>query len=207
MRYRAAPDWPAPVVISQPRPGDFCCVPISGPVGAGVTIGQWLDGDRFQFYDHTEVYVGRADAAGPYGYTVSAYPDGKGKRALPCAPAALPGSLWSSGLIDLTGTQRVGITEWALAHQDVSYSFLDYGALILHAMHLNVPGLREYVESTGHMICSWFTDAAYLLGGQVHLFDDGRWEGYVKPGDLAGLLQRLLLERSTGRLGGTRLMF
>jgi hypothetical protein len=39
------------------------------------------------------------------------------------------------------------------------------------------------------MICGWWTDAAYLYGGDVHLFDDGRWPGYVKPGDLAKLLQ------------------
>lgn len=206
MRYRAAPDWPAPVVVSQPRPGDFCCVPISGPVGVGVTIGQWLDGDRFQFYDHTEIYVGRADAAGPHGYTVSTYPSGQGKKALPCQPAVLPGSLWSSGLIDLTGTQRAGITEWALAHQDVGYGFLDYGALILHGLHVPAPGLREYIDSTRRMICSQYVDAAYAANS-MRLFDDGRWPGYVKPGDLAKLLQALLLEHGTGRPGGTRLMF
>lgn len=171
----------------------------------GITIGQYLDGDRFQFYDHTEIYVGRADAAGPFGYTVSTYPNGQGKKALPCQPAALPGSLWSSGLIDLTGTQRTGITGWALAHQDVGYSFIDYGALVLHAMHLNAGWLRGYIDSTRHMICSQYTDAAYAANG-VHLFDDGRWPGYVKPGDLARLLQALLVERPQAR-GTTRLMF
>jgi hypothetical protein len=174
--------------MAQPRPGDFCCVPVSGPAGFGISLGQWLDGDRFQFYDHTEIYVGKADAAGPFGYTVSTYPSGPGKRALPCPPARLPGSLWSSGLIDLTGTQRTGITAWAMDHQDVRYSFADYGALVLHAMHVPAPGLREYIASTGHMICSWWTDAGYLYGGGVHLFSDKRWQGYVKPGDLASLL-------------------
>jgi hypothetical protein len=174
--------------MAQPRPGDFCCVPVSGPVGFSITVGQWLDGDAFQFYDHAEVYVGRADKAGPYGYTVSTYPSGGGKRALPCPPARLPGSLWSSGLIDLTGTQRVGITGWALAHQGTGYSFADYGALFLRMMRVPAPGLREYIASTRHQICSQYTDAAYLANG-VHLFDDGRWEGYVKPGDLARVLQ------------------
>jgi hypothetical protein len=193
VHYRAAVDnWPAPVVITQPRPGDFTCVPVSGPVGVGVTIGQWLDGDRFQFYDHTEVYVGQADAAGPFGYTVSAYPNGKGKRPLPCQPAHLPGSLWSSGLITLTGEQRIGIVNWALAHQDVRYAFLDYGALLLHAAHVKADWLRAYIDSTKTMICSQYIDAAYAVNG-VHLFDDGRWPGYVKPGDLAGLLQARLL--------------
>lgn len=174
--------------MAQPRPGDFVCVPISGPVGVAITIGQWLDGDRFQFYDHTEIYVGQADDAGPYGYTVATYPNGHGKVALPCPPAQLPGSLWSSGLIDLTGTQRVGIVDYALANQNVGYSFLDYGALVLHALRIPVPGLRAYIDSTHRMICSQYVDAAYRLNG-VHLFEDGRWEGYVKPGDLAKLLQ------------------
>lgn len=174
--------------MAQPRPGDFCCVPVSGPVGLGITVGQWLDGDRFQFYDHAEVYVGQADAAGPYGYTVSTYPRGSGKRALPCQPARLPGSLWSSGLIDLTGTQRVDITAWALAHQDTRYSFADYGALVLHRLGMRDPGLRRYIDSSGHQICSQYTDYAYAVNG-VHLYDDGRWSGFVTPGDLARLLQ------------------
>lgn len=184
-------DWPDPIVMAAPQPGDFVCVPVSGPVGLGITIGQWLDGDRFQFYDHTEIYTGQADEAGPNGYTVSMYPGGHGKRALPCPPAQLPGSLWSSGLIPLTQAQREGIVAWALAHQNVSYSFLDYGALVLHALHIPFPGLREYIKSTHHMICSWFTDADYMTNG-VQLFDDGRWEGYVKPGDLAKLLESKL---------------
>jgi hypothetical protein len=183
--------------MAEPQPGDFVCVPISGPVGIGITIGQWLDGDRFQFYDHTEIYTGQADEAGPHGYTVSMYPGGHGKRALPCPPAQLPGSLWSSGLIELTPAQRAGIVAWALAHQDVSYSFMDYGALLLHALHIPFPGLRSYIKSTGHMICSWFVTADFMANG-VQLFDDTRWEGYVKPGDLARLLEARLTALFTG---------
>lgn len=196
MHYRAVAGWPAPIAVSRPRPGDFCCVPVSGPVGLGITVGQWLDGDRFQFYDHTTVYIGKADAAGPFGYTVSTYPSGPGKRALPCPAWELPGSLWSSGLIDLTGTQRTGITAWAVSHQDTGYSFADYGALVLHMLRVPAPGLRGYIESTNRMICSQYVDAAYRLNG-VQLFDDKRWTGYVKPGDLSGLLQaRLSLVRA-----------
>jgi hypothetical protein len=178
--------------MAQPRPGDFCCVPVSGPVGFGITLGQYLDGDRFQFYDHTEIYVGKADAAGPFGYTVSTYPSGHGKRPLPCPAAQLPGSLWSSGLIDLTGAQRTGITAWAVNHQDIRYSFLDYGALVLHGLHVPAPGLREFIASTDHMICAQYTVAGYALGGGVNLVK-GEWAGYVKPGDLAKLLQGLIV--------------
>jgi hypothetical protein len=162
-------------------------VPVCGPVGFGISVGQFLDGDRWSDYRHAEVYVGKADAAGPFGYTVSAYPDGKGKRALPCPAAQLPGSIWSSGLIDLTGTQRTGIVAWAMEHQDVSYSFADYGALALHRLGMNDPGLQRYIKSTRKMICGYYTDRAYSVN-EVHLFD-GRWEGFVTPGDLADLLR------------------
>lgn len=167
-------------------------MPVSGPVGFGITLGQWLDGDRFQFYDHAEIYVGKADAAGPFGYTVSTYPSGPGRRALPCPAWELPGSLWSSGLVDLTGTQRTGITAWAVDHQDVRYGFLDYGALALHALHVPVPGLREFIASTRTMICSQYVSAGYAANG-VRLQPPGEWAGYVKPGDLAKLLQARLL--------------
>jgi hypothetical protein len=166
-------------------------VPVSGRVGLGIEIGQWLDGDKFQPYDHAEIFVGQADADGPHGYTVSAYPGGHGRRPLLCPPAELPGSLWSSGLIALTDAERQAIIAWAMDHQHVGYSFADYGALILHHLHLNLPWLQSYIGSTGHLICSQFVDAGYAAAG-VHLFSDKRWSGYVKPADLAQLLQELM---------------
>jgi hypothetical protein len=190
--------WAAPIVMAPPRPGDFCCVPVSGPAGLAITIGQWIDGSPFRFYDHAEIYIGKADAAGPYGYTVSAYPDGNGKRALPCAAARLPGSLWSSGLVDLTGVQRTGIVALAAQRTRVRYSWLDYAALGLHALHVPAPGLRDYIESTRHEICSQFVDTCYTAC-DAHLFQDERWSGYVTPGMLAKLLQSLIVDK-TGSL-------
>lgn len=184
-------ELPPPVALAQPLPGDFCCVPIGGGVGIGIEIGQWLDGDRFQPYDHAEIYVGQPDSDAPHGYTVSAYPNGHGRVPLLRPPELLPGSLWSSGLISLTTAQRTGICAWAEERRDTKYSFADYGALFLHMLHVPAPGLREYIANTGHLICSQFVDAAYEASGR-HLFDDGRWPGYVKPGDLAGLLQALI---------------
>src|SRR6266704_1426981 len=147
------------VCLAPPQPGDFCCVPVSGRVGRGIEIAQWLSGDKFQPYEHAEIYVGQADKAGPNGYTISAYPDnGKdgrtGRRALPCAPAQLPGSLWSSGIIALTGAERSAIVGWAVEHQDVGYSALDYLALTAHSLHIPAPHLQAYIASTGHEICS-----------------------------------------------------
>lgn len=177
---------PPRVVLATPEPGDFCCVPISGYVGFSVELWQWVDGDRFQPYDHTEIYIGQPDAAGPFGYTASTYPNGPGKVALPCPASQLPGSLWSSGLIELTPAQRAGIVAWAVEHEDVGYSWLDYAALVLHGLRIPAPGLREYIASTAHMICSQYVAAGFAANG-VPLVQ-GQWPGYVKPGDLADLL-------------------
>jgi hypothetical protein len=189
-----------PVCLAKPQPGDFCCIPVSGSMGYGIELGQYfaekLQGipAEIRGYDHAEVYVGQPDAKGPHGYTYSAYPNngsnGKtGRRPLPCEPEKLPGSIWSSGIIPLTPAQRSGIVAWCEAHPCVSYSWPDYGAIALHARGVQAQALRDYIEGSGSLICSQYTDEAYNRGGNVHLFKDGRWEGYVTPGDLALLLE------------------
>jgi hypothetical protein len=69
---------------------------------------------------------------------------------------------------------------------DVPYSFLDYGALALHRLHIPAPGLRAYIQDSGHAICSQLVDEGARRGGW-QLFDDQRWEGYVTPGALRRL--------------------
>jgi hypothetical protein len=168
-------------------------------MGVGIEIGQYLAQKAqglpaaLRAYDHAEVYVGQPDAKGPHGYTCSAYPNnGKGgltgKRPLPCPPSQLPGAVWSSGIIKLTAKQRFGIITWCMDHPCVSYSWADYGAVAAHALGINMPGLRSYIQASKSLMCSYYTDSAYNQGGGVHLFTDGRWEGYVTPGDLADLL-------------------
>jgi len=96
---------------------------------------------------------------------------------------------WSTGRIGMTGQQRVDVAMIGREFEHVPYSFLDYAAIAAHRLH--VPGailLRRYVRSTKHLICSQLVDAAYARAG-VHLFDDGRWPGYVTPSELAGLLK------------------
>jgi hypothetical protein len=182
------------------QPGDFCVIPISGGVGFGIEVGQWIlalaDGwprakvRAMRPFDHAEIFIGQPDADGPYGYTIGAYPGGAAKKPLPCPPEQLPGSIWSSGLIDLTAAQRDGIVGWAVDHIGTPYSFIDYVAIAAHGLHLPVPGLRAYIASTRHEICSQLVDSAYLANG-VHLYADGRWPGYVDPLDLADLLLTL----------------
>src|SRR5215472_8212861 len=155
--------WPDPICLAAPRPGDFCCIPIAGGLGWGIELGQWLAGDALQPYDHAEVYIGQPDKDGPDGYTCSAYPHSAGqtgKRPLPCPPAQLPGSLWSSGILKPTAAQRKGIVAWCLAHTDVEYAFLDYAELAAHTLHLPVPGLQQMISSSGSLICSQYVDSA-----------------------------------------------
>lgn len=187
------------------QPGDFACVPISGGIGLGIEIGQWLlalahgwprtRARKMRPYDHAEIYIGEADANALYGYTISAYPGNdkpgrSGRRALPCPPAELPGAIWSSSLIPLTPAQRDGIVAWAQAHARVPYSFLGYLAIAAHALRLPIPGLRAYIARHAHLLCSQFCDADYAANG-VHLFTDQRWPGYVDPLMLADLLLTL----------------
>lgn len=194
-----------PAPAREVLPGDFCIVPIPGGAGLGIEAGQWLLAllrgwprarvRRMRPYDHAEIYIGQPDAEGPHGYTIGAYPGNdkpgrSGRRALPCPPAELPGALWSSGLIPLTPAQRDGIVAWAQAHARVPYSLIGYLAIAAHGLRIPLPGLREYIAGTGHMLCSQFTDADYAANG-VHLFEDGRWPGFVDPLDLADLLLAL----------------
>lgn len=167
--------------------GDFACVPIHGPVGTLISIGEWMNGTGFSHYDHAEIYVGNPDKNAPYGYTISAYPGGAKPKALPCPPEELPGSLWSSGKIELTDHQRTNIVWWAYHMVGTDYSGLDYIALAAHRVHLPIPFLKTYVGSTGHMICSQYVDFCYASAG-VHLFKDKRWPGYVTPANLAELI-------------------
>ena len=100
--------------------------------------------------------------------------------------------MWSAGLITLTASQRMDIAVSAAHKADahVGYGWLDYGALVAHALHLPVPGLRGFIKRSDRLICSQLVDVCYQEAG-VELFDDKRWNGYVKPSDLGILLNKL----------------
>jgi hypothetical protein len=87
----------------------------------------------------------------------------------------------------LTDADRQRICDAARAFEGTPYSFLDYGALAVHRLHLPYPGLKVFVESTKHQICSQLVDNAYR-GAGIKLFSDDRWAGYVTPGSLYGRL-------------------
>lgn len=174
------------------QPGDFCCVPVSGGVGKLIQLGELLNGDKFDLYQHAEIYVGNPGlvdtSQAPYGFTFGAYPGGARLVTLPCPPEQLAGALWSSGVIPLTTIQRDVIIDTSIKMIGTGYSALDYFALAAHRLHLPIPGLQAYIAATGHQICSQLCDYIYTEAG-VHLFSDGRWPGYVTPADLAGLIK------------------
>jgi hypothetical protein len=151
-------------------------VTMPGAVGKAIRLGQWLNGDGFANYQHAYVVVG----------AVKSLP---GVRII----EAMPGGALLSPLSRYDGFNpvylrcpdelREAVADFGITARGVPYSFLDYAALAAHRFHLPVPGLESYIRSTGHEICSQLADAIAETGGW-HLFDDGRWPGYVTPLDL-----------------------
>jgi hypothetical protein len=171
-------------VIEQPQRGSIGLTSINGPVGLGIRVGQWANGDGFSTYEHAFVVIGpdidgrqMLIEAQPGGAVIRPLSDYDGRHVVYVAPAGL------------TDGQRVLIADCARQLRNTPYSFADYAALAAHRFRLPVPGLRRYVAASGHLICSQLADLAYQRAG-VQLFNDGRWDGWVTPADLYNLLGR-----------------
>ena len=163
--------------MTEPLQGDFACVSMGGAGGRLIGFAERLNGDAFSQYQHAFVYVGG-------GQVVEAEPGGA--RAAPLK--GYGAILWSTGRFQLTADQRRGICMFARQYIGTPYSWLDYAAIGLHRLHVPAPGLRRYIGSTRHQICSQLVDQCYADAG-VHLFADGRWPGYVTPADLAAVIE------------------
>ncbi len=181
-----------------PELGDFAVIPIDGPVGFMIRVGEWANGSGFRNYEHAEVYVGMADKHAPWGFTMGAYPGGARLKMVPDPARWQTGWLWSTGHISLTAAQRGAIVDTALSLKGTPYSWLDYGALAAHRLHLPVPGLKLYIGSSHSMICSQLVDYCYRVNG-VQLFHN-RWPGYVTPADLANLILGNLARKHAARV-------
>lgn len=170
----------------NPQPGDFELVPMGGPGGPLIEIAQILAGSSRQNYEHARLYLGN-------GKIVEAQPGGAVVRDYDVHQE--DGGLWSTGIISLTDTQRTLIVSagFEYGQRKVGYSVADYFAIAAIRLHLGllVPGLKTFVEDSGHMICSQLVDKCYQ-DADVQLFNDKRWNGDVTPGDLAELLTRTL---------------
>lgn len=176
------------------RPGDFAVVNTGTRyVTAGIRLAEYAadladfhPDKRVSDWDHA-VMCTRIGVEGTV-YIAEAQPGGAVE--VPWHYDARP-HIWSSGIIDMP--EAAG--SWAIRYtkagpwgpSGVPYSWADYGALAAHSLHLPAPGLREFIERQGSMICSQLVDRAAMNAGE-HLFNDDRWCGFVKPSDLGLLL-------------------
>lgn len=154
-----------------PEAGDIGVTQITGDVGLLIRLGQWLNGDGFANYEHAFVYVGD-------NHIIEAEPGGA--RAAGLAEYDARTIIW----LRCPEQYRAAVAASAIKLIGTPYSAADYFALALHRLRIPAPGLRRYVQSSGHLICSQLADRAALLGGW-NIFDDDRWPGYVTPADLA----------------------
>lgn len=169
-----------------PQPADFVLVHIPGQGGTVIQVLQYLDGTGFSDYEHVALYAGGGTVIEMASHGIQSASLSKYDR--------VP-HRWSSGIIPLTIDERAAIVQAANIYlsRNIGYSWEDYGALAARHLHIPVPGLREYIANTGHMICSQLIAACYSDGGHP-LYD--RWTGYTTPGDLNQLLDRI----STGEM-------
>lgn len=161
---------------TEPRVGDFGLTKVGGLTGAFINFGQWFVGD-FAPVQHALVYVGN-------GMVVQAMPTGA--ELIPLEKAN-PVVQWSTGLIPLTSYQGHLVVHEAVQLVGTPYSFLDYLSIALERLHVRPKFVRDYVESSQHLICSQLVVEAYRRAG-VELFPN-TFPGDCTPGDLYRLLK------------------
>lgn len=151
--------------------GTIGLVPMGGAGGRVIRVLQWANNDGFEDFEHAFVAL-------PGNMIIEAEPGGA--RIVPLRYA---GVHWCEGIYGLLNAAAADVAMAAQGLKGVPYSWLDYGALFTHRLHVPVPGLQSYIASTGHQICSQLCDELYLRLG-AHVFEDGRWPGYCTPGAL-----------------------
>jgi hypothetical protein len=181
-----------------PLPGDFFVTEIAGRSLAGrthtwVRLGEWvIDRGSPSPWTHAGCVLdnGRTLEAMPGGAVIGSVADVMRR------PHAF--SSWSAA--DLPDSKRRELLELAPRYIDVGYSALDYGAIGLHdvAPGYDAQWLRDFIDDSGHLICSQLVDDWYTRC-DLHPFNDRRWPGYVKPSDLGRVLTgpQPALNRST----------
>jgi len=166
----------------QPKHGDIGITTISGWGGKGIQAAQRLMGCPWDAKQHAFVITALEPGTDDVGWIVEAMPDG-----------ARHVRNWHTGASTLylrcPDQFRDAVAAAALELVHTPYSWLDYQMIAFHHLHIPAPHLKSYIMSTKHMICSQLADEAALRGGW-HLFDDGRWPGYVPPCDLYRLYRQ-----------------
>jgi uncharacterized protein YycO len=165
----------APVKYSNPLPGDFGLVRITGAVGEAISIGQHLVGSG-SYFTHAFVVVDGARV-------VQAEPGGAQLVSLTEATYGYARVAYSD--FSLTADERQAISDAALAAVGTPYSFVDYAAIgALRLWHTD--RLERFVGRSKHMICSQLVAQCYKTAR--HDLFPLRSPGDVTPGDLAHLI-------------------
>jgi len=171
----------------NPQPGDFCLVSVQPwYVDWPIRVGEALNGDGFgrwvtdpngkkkrEGFSHAFTVIEKSQI-------VEAEPGGAIVSDLAKYRDAQRGGAFVSSTWNLTDEQRATICANALTQVGVGYSELDYFWLAAHRLHIPVPGLRQRIAFTGRKICSQEVDWIYTAS-DLHVFQDGRWEGDVTP--------------------------
>jgi hypothetical protein len=170
--------------MDEPPLGSIGLTGIRGDAGRLIRLGQWLNRITWKFwtwgkawkrarYEHAFTYVGD-------GTIVEAEPGGARLASLTEYDAGTV--LW----LDCPAEFGQAVADAARSLIGTPYSFVDYLAITAHRLRIPAPGLRRYIESSRHAICSQLSDLAAGRGGW-RIFNDGRWCGFVAPNDLAEL--------------------
>lgn len=156
-------------------PGMIGLTQISGDVGKDIELGQFLNGEGFERWEHAFVCL-------PDNQILEAEPGGAVIVPMHYADENV---YWCEGLYRLLPQppNEQHIIDTANDLKGIPYSFLDYAALAAHRLHIPSPQLRSYISSTGHMICSQMADEFYVRLS-AHIFTDDRWNGDVTPASL-----------------------
>lgn len=162
------------MIVETPDIGDVGLVQVEGFVGKLIGLGEWLNGTKRKNcrFQHSFLYLsdGMILEAQPGGAVLTPYEERYGAETI----------VWIRP-VELDDQQKTQLILEAHKLVKTPYSFLDYTALLTHRLHLPLPGLKNYVNSTDHMICSQIIAEVYRRIG-VPLFS-GRWPGYVTPAD------------------------
>src|ERR1700756_2584594 len=159
--------------VKTPLPGTIGLTPISGDVGKAIEVLQDLNGEGFERWEHAFTLL-------PGNLILEAEPGGA--RIVPLHYTDV---YWCHNIrnLMLTPANDRALLDTAEQFKGVGYSALDYGALVLHRFHMDLPGLRTFIADSKHEICSQMCDDFYQRLA-VHIFTDDRWNGYVTPASL-----------------------
>lgn len=158
-------------MATDPKPGTIGLVKMGAPAARWIRLGQLLNGDGFEDFEHAFVLLSGS-------MIIEAEPGGAR-----VTPLHYEGVHWCEGIAGLLRRPPDVVATVAYGMEGTPYSAADYFALAARRLRLPLPGLRAYVQASGHLICSQLADLLYQrLGAQI--FDDNRWNGYVTPGSL-----------------------